>query len=136
MFLVCWLSKGAHAYSHVPAPLYAVPFLTYIFSSRDCEDFSRCPHIFTYDAYSKVATRCHTFFPVLQLIGLQCSVLQLLGSLRYRDFRGPASYKSRVRFNQLLIPLGTSINHTMSIWLQIEFTSNMFLKTSVCADKS
>ena len=29
-----------------------------------------------------------------------------------------------------------SIYHTLSIWLEMEFTSDIFLKTSVCADYS
>ena len=28
------------------------------------------------------------------------------------------------------------LNHTLSIWLEMELTRNMFLKTSVCADYS
>ena len=30
--------------------------------------------------------------------------------------------------------LSQLLNHTLSIWLQMEFTSNVFLKTSVCTD--
>ena len=33
-------------------------------------------------------------------------------------------------------PPPTTLHHTLSIWLEMEFTSNIFLKTSICAHYS
>ena len=69
-------------------------------------------------AYFKVPT--HTLYQSLWYLGffnISCiSVQQILFTL--------LSYES------------CTIDHTLSIWLEMEFTSNFFLKTSVCTDYS
>ena len=34
------------------------------------------------------------------------------------------------------VQMRVRLNHTLSIWLEMEFTSDIFLKTSVCVDYS
>ena len=42
----------------------------------------------------------------------------------------------RGSFYTAKLPIGNDLNHTLSIWLEMEFTSDIFLKTSVCAHYS